>query len=1704
MSDRDESSTKGPRVPRATSVPRAGRTPAPTPVPAAEPVIELDDSFSLDEGFDFSFEDRPAVPAPEGPAPAADAAPAALDERTVALEAPEPFVDPFADLAPGAPVDVFASAPESGRSSLFGDLALGDDEIDGLFGSIVDSPSDAPPALDIAPTIGVPVAAAAEPEAPAEEPSAEEAPVLETPVLEAPAEETAAAVEEATADATIEAGEPEDDDGEVVLEAGDDDGDEADVTLGSDEEFVEVDAPAVDRGAALAAAVTSRRRDEVDLDAEFALDPASEVRARVDLLAGEAAVAESFVDAAEWYAHAADLLDGALGESARAEQLAEKARALAPEVPLALRVKRRLLLASGRAPEAARLTSEELSSPTGSEERDVLRWLRAFASHGPEAEDPRAIWRDLAPAAGTLESALASLLEGGARRDPGAIEDALDAWASHAGGALAGSIRVARARMAEGRDADASLDVVRAATAADPTDLGAWLTLARLAASRGTARWLLEAFSGLGRLSDRGEVAASAVALGQALASLAGEPVTGGPADDRGVAGRLVAHARDLARIDAGTAPEAGDGSTEAGAVRRLLHALDQRREGPLAQAAGALFAGHRAEVEAGLLSRAGAVDPAEATAFSGAAGALALALRTSGEGEVALADTAIGEGEWARLVRAESARRAGEDAGASFSTLLHGSDDRAMSAFSARALISIADQSSLASALHVEAVGAEDPRRAASLLLLAAATATDAEDVDLPELRRLLPGDVVAAELAAQLGLRGLASMGEVAAVLAEAQGDPAVVQAAAIRSALRRSDIDPELAAQSLWDRWSTTRGDACLATLVLRSPGHEGSRASTVVRSLFERAAEARDGAPLAVALGELAAEMLEFSDRRNEAIQVLARTRALAPADPLLASAEQALLLASGRSVEVSERAFEQLKSVSEPEAQVEVFERLARIDLFERGDLASAVLSYAAILELDPTHSEGLRALERHYAERERWDELFLVQRQIASGVREASDALPLVHAAGRVAERAGDDARAAAGQLRWETFDRGLHDRRLLLALDADIRTERVWEPVERVARAFAANAPDPAERSAHWFRVALAAEATGELQRAADAYASASEAAPNVATLLGSARVAAARGEAAASVAFAEQAAMSLLNVGLAADALASAAAQWRDTGKDPQRALAAAVEALRRDPGHEAAFGVASGVLASASEPGLELELIAGYLAARADGLPSAEAVEIYVRGAHVAEQAGDIDRARTFLRAVNALDPEHVAALRALVRLSDAAEDWSAAVDARIRLAKSSGDGAENLELLLQLGDLFDGKLGDPKRAEAAWRRVAQAASSDPRPWERLAAFYERVGEAAREVEARKVLLKRARTPVERVSHGLRLAAMGRGALADKALVDEALKACAEDVRAGVDRNVRDVEALQRLATWLRLNGSGDGERVVAATAVTLGVANDALRSLAPDGVVSGAGAESLLPAALDLLAPPALPPDLRELLVKTSAVLDPLVPFDPVPTQSDRLGNRPHGLRAEIERWARMLELGEVEIFLAPQLPAIALPVGRSPARMLVSLSAPTSIITRFAVARAALLVTQGLSLPLRMDLTEFKLVMTALLRQFEPMFKAEGVDAVKLDTLSRAITRAMPRELHAELTPVARAVLRRPFDAALIHGAALEFGDRIALLATGDLPAAVAALAPSGVLPARVIDEVPAAARLVRVSLSERFLEARRLTGFQDP
>lgn len=191
MSDHDDRGVKLPRVPRAGATP----TPAPTPAPKEEAPAEAGDLL--------------------------------LDMEDIEIELDAEGTQPPA-LTPAAPPV---------RRSLFGDLALGDDEIDGIFGAMVETRAEgAPPSLD--------AVALVEPEL-----SSEVVRVVEEPPAAefAVDEELEVVVEEPEEQSLLE------------VEEGFEESDEADLTIEADEDFVEVEAPAeLDRGAALAAAVTSR------------------------------------------------------------------------------------------------------------------------------------------------------------------------------------------------------------------------------------------------------------------------------------------------------------------------------------------------------------------------------------------------------------------------------------------------------------------------------------------------------------------------------------------------------------------------------------------------------------------------------------------------------------------------------------------------------------------------------------------------------------------------------------------------------------------------------------------------------------------------------------------------------------------------------------------------------------------------------------------------------------------------------------------------------------------------------------------------------------------------------------------------------------------------------------------------------------------------------------------------------------------------------------------------------------------------------------------------------------------------------------------------------------------------------------------------------------------------------------------------------
>ena len=168
----------------------------------------------------------------------------------------------------------------------------------------------------------------------------------------------------------------------------------------------------------------------------------------------------------------------------------------------------------------------------------------------------------------------------------------------------------------------------------------------------------------------------------------------------------------------------------------------------------------------------------------------------------------------------------------------------------------------------------------------------------------------------------------------------------------------------------------------------------------------------------------------------------------------------------------------------------------------------------------------------------------------------------------------------------------------------------------------------------------------------------------------------------------------------------------------------------------------------------------------------------------------------------------------------------------------------------------------------------------------------------------------------------------------------------------------------------------------------------------------------------------------------------------------------------------------------------------LPVGRHPVAVMIPVDMKETPASRFAVARALTVVALSLPLFVRLAPAQVASTMGALLRQFDPMFTVDGLDMTRVDDLARRITRVISRPKHAEMATHAFALTeRRAIDGEALASATIELANRIAVLAAGDVAGAVAALVSDPTALGRELSESTPVARIVRVILSSRFLDA---------
>jgi golgin subfamily B member 1 len=201
-----------------------------------------------------------------------------------------------------------------------------------------------------------------------------------------------------------------------------------------------------------------------------------------------------------------------------------------------------------------------------------------------------------------------------------------------------------------------------------------------------------------------------------------------------------------------------------------------------------------------------------------------------------------------------------------------------------------------------------------------------------------------------------------------------------------------------------------------------------------------------------------------------------------------------------------------------------------------------------------------------------------------------------------------------------------------------------------------------------------------------------------------------------------------------------------------------------------------------------------LAKLLHARANLAPDiAERVKLLLRIAQLEEErVADLAAAAATWTAIIDAEPSNERARRALIRVSEARQDWPGVVDALRRDLASQGpeDAKAREEILLRIGNLQETRLHDPDGTFASYREVVQAnpgSAAAVAGLERLVAahgadgaavarltlpFYERSDNAAKLAAANEVLLAAADTRGEQVERLEKLRALYGGPLVNPA--------------------------------------------------------------------------------------------------------------------------------------------------------------------------------------------------------------------------------------------------------------------------------------------------------------------------------------------
>lgn len=900
-------------------------------------------------------------------------------------------------------------------------------------------------------------------------------------------------------------------------------------------------------------------------------------------------------------------------------------------------------------------------------------------------------------------------------------------------------------------------------------------------------------------------------------------------------------------------------------------------------------------------------------------------------------------------------------------------------------------------------------------------------------------------------------------------------------VREALLVADSDMELAAHHLEEATNARPGDIGLAELHDRlAPGPRAEKGAWRERAASTAVGDAKLRFLLEATLEYERAGDAEAAARAAlEAAETSGSEFARATVERVACMGPQA-----GR---LAEELLGRARNEQDPIAQRELYERLSKIDA-ARGDHSSALLWQSAVLERTPNYLPALRRLEHEYIGAGRDEELDPIAAALTP-LLERNEATAHAMLASRLRTRSGD----------WRSA-------RELVETAARHQSPSLWALREQATHALAAGDDDAlfeaerklcdlSTRAIDAATLALrAAEAAARLSRLDDARALLERAVEMVPEHLVALTTQVEVLEACGNFTGAAQS-LEVLADASAVDAHRlgawyHAALLWLDKVGDQERAVTALEQAAEIDPKSEDVFNRLQALYVERGERAKLAKVLERRLAQTTD--PEERVALEVTRGRALAE-VGEREAAKQALASALDESPEHTGALAAFAELCASEKDWPNAEQAWIRLARHLAEPERQADVYRKLGTLYDTELPNPERAELAYREVLKRVPQDVEAVERLIRVYARLGNPSRSVELATELVNNAKTLEEKRDRTLALADVFEQVVGDhrkaEATLDRARKAwghdgkvlralaefyrrngedraehvlldrAAADARRALGTGRFETSFFEVLGTVAELRGDADAAQVAQAALLALEGNEQPVRAAGP------AGADVRFD---DLLAPDMLGLPLRSLLKKTGDAFDAAYPLDlralratPLPAEAATFGQH-------VQQVAQAFGITNLDVFVSQSVGGACVPVSTSPPQLLFGqdLLDSTDEAARYFLMVRTLKILQGRAATLsRTAPIELWPLTAAYLSIFAPNWHPQGVDFKRMTEARQRLQAAMPRRLDTDVPVLALEVIGSIGNRASQLGTAInEWGNRTALLATGNPAAALRAIA----------------------------------------